>query len=212
MTNVKYFAIQTDKEIEHRRADIVVIDKEKRECKIVDIAVSGDQNIKVKELEKITKYQDLRLQVQKLWYVKATVLPIVVSALGTVSEELENHLKTIGISIVISCLQKAALLGIAVTLRRVLDISEMSRHFSRHIVVMLYQQKITIIIIIIIIIAIIIIIIKIIITEMIIIIIIIMKPLSHSAVILFCDPIDISHLNIGERLTLEIVLRYWSCK
>ena len=49
---------------------------------------SWRSNIKVKELEKITKYQDLRLQVQKLWDVKATVISIVVGALGTVSEEL----------------------------------------------------------------------------------------------------------------------------
>ena len=68
------FAVQTDKEIEHGRPDIVVINKEKRECKIIDIAVPGDQNIKVKEVETITKYQNLRLQVQKLWDVKATVM------------------------------------------------------------------------------------------------------------------------------------------
>ena len=118
------FAIQTDEEIEHRRPDIVVIDKEKREFKIIDIAVLGDQNIKVKELEKITKYQDLRLQGQKMWDVKSTVTPIVAGVFGTVSEELENHLKTIGISIVISCLQKALLLGTALILRKELDISE----------------------------------------------------------------------------------------
>ena len=51
------------KGIEHRKLDIVVIDKEQDECKIIDIAVPGDQNIKMKELKKITKYQDLRLQV-----------------------------------------------------------------------------------------------------------------------------------------------------
>ena len=56
------FAIQTDKEIEHRpKTRSVVIDKEKRECKIIDIAIPGDQNIKGKELEKITKCQQLRL-------------------------------------------------------------------------------------------------------------------------------------------------------
>ena len=118
------FAVQTDKEIEHGRPDIVVINKEKRECKIIDIAVPGDQNIKVKKLENITKYQELRLQVQKLWDVKATVIPIVAGALGIVSEEPENHLKTIGIPIVISCLQKAPLLRTALILRRVVDISE----------------------------------------------------------------------------------------
>ena len=98
MTNVKYLrTLQSKqiKEIEHRRLDIVVIDKEKRECKIIDLAVPGDQNIKVKELEEITKYQELRLQVQKVGDVKATVIPIVVGALGTTSEKVGNHLKTI---------------------------------------------------------------------------------------------------------------------
>ena len=61
---------------------------------------------------------------QKLWNVKATVIPIVVGALGTVSEELENHLKTIAIPIVIGCLQTAALIGTDFMLRRVLGISE----------------------------------------------------------------------------------------
>ena len=98
------FAIQTHKEIEHQRPDIIVIDKGKREHKIIDITVPGDQNIKVKELKKITKYQDLRSQVQKLQDVKATVTPIVTGALGTVSEEVENHLKITGIPIVVSCL------------------------------------------------------------------------------------------------------------
>ena len=42
------FAIQTDREMEHKRPDIVVI--EKSECKIINIAVPEDQNIKVKEL------------------------------------------------------------------------------------------------------------------------------------------------------------------
>ena len=79
---------QADKEIEHRRPDIVAIDNEKRNCKIIDIVVPGDQNIKVKELEKITKYQDLRLQVRKLWDVKATVILIIVGALGTVTEDV----------------------------------------------------------------------------------------------------------------------------
>ena len=57
---------------------------------------------------------------QKFFIVNATVIPVVVSALGTVIEKLENHLKTIGIPIVISCLQKAALPGTVFILRRVI--------------------------------------------------------------------------------------------
>ena len=61
---------------------------------------------------------------QKLWYVKATVMLIAVGALETVSKKLENHLKTIEIPIAISCLKKAAFLETAFVLRRILDISE----------------------------------------------------------------------------------------
>ena len=58
---------------------------------MINITVLRDQNMKVKKLGKITKYKDLRLQVQKLWAVRTIVIPVVVGALGTVSEELENH-------------------------------------------------------------------------------------------------------------------------
>ena len=61
---------------------------------------------------------------QKLWNVKATVISIVVGALGTVSEELEVLLKTIAIPIVIGCLQTAVLIGTDCMLRRVLGIPE----------------------------------------------------------------------------------------
>ena len=118
------FPIQTFKEIEHRRPDTVVIDKQKREYKTINIVVLTEQTIKVKELEKITKYQDLRLEVQKLWDDKATVIPIAVGALETVSEELENHVETIEVPIVISCLQKATLLGTTFILKMVFGSSE----------------------------------------------------------------------------------------
>ena len=55
------FAIKTDKAREHLRPDIIVIDKEKRECKIINIAVPGDQNIKVKELKKNQQTPELKI-------------------------------------------------------------------------------------------------------------------------------------------------------
>ena len=56
------FHIQTEKVIEHRRPDIVRINKQKRECQIIDFAIPGDQNIAIKEQEKIEKYQHLRIE------------------------------------------------------------------------------------------------------------------------------------------------------
>ena len=56
-----------------------------------NLAVPGDQNITAKEQEKITKYQDLRIEIEKLWDVKAVVVQIVVGALGTVSKNIYNE-------------------------------------------------------------------------------------------------------------------------
>ena len=61
---------------------------------------------------------------QIFWDVIVTVIPTVVDALGTVSWELENNLKTIGIPIVKIYLLKAGLLGRAFILRSLLGISE----------------------------------------------------------------------------------------
>ena len=38
---------------------MVVVDKKRRTCKIIDFAVPGDSTIEEKEKEKIEKYQDL---------------------------------------------------------------------------------------------------------------------------------------------------------
>ena len=51
------FKIQTDKVIEYRRPDIVCINKQRREYQIIDFAITGDQNIAIKEHEKTDKYQ-----------------------------------------------------------------------------------------------------------------------------------------------------------
>ena len=74
----------------------------------------------MKELGKITRTRMPGLAFTGA--VKATVILVVIDALDTVSEELENHLKAIVIPIVICFLQKAPLLGITFIFWRVLGI------------------------------------------------------------------------------------------
>ena len=52
----------------------------KIECQIIDFAISGDQNIIIKEEEKIDKYQVLIIELQKVWNVKVVVIPVVIGA------------------------------------------------------------------------------------------------------------------------------------
>ena len=115
--------IQTTSYVQARRPDLVVIDRKKGQCFITDIAVPEDSTVGEKRREKVDKYQDLRRQVAKLWNIKTTVVPVVVGALGAVTKNLTKHLQTIRVSTKIAeFLQKAALLGTAHLLRKVLEV------------------------------------------------------------------------------------------
>ena len=77
------FNIQTDHQFPARRPDLIIINKKKRICKIVNFAVPADHRINLKESEKKDKYLDLATELKKLWNMKVTIVPIVIGALGT---------------------------------------------------------------------------------------------------------------------------------
>ena len=84
------FNIQTDKIKEHGQPDL---NKQKRERQITDCVIPVDQNIAIKEQEKIDKYQNLRKKLQKVWNVKEVVIPVVIGALGTISKKIHHYIK-----------------------------------------------------------------------------------------------------------------------
>lgn len=118
------FNVFTDRVIEARRPDIMVLNKETKECLIVDIAVPGDTRVNTKEDEKIEKYRDLCRELERLWRVKCRVVPVVVGALGTIPTRLSAHLKMLDINLSIETIQKSAILGTARILRKVLEARE----------------------------------------------------------------------------------------
>ena len=115
--------VQCDNVIPARRPDIIMIDKEKKEALIVDIAVPADIRVAEKEKEKIEKYQDLKREIKRLWKLRTVqVVPVVISALGCVSKEFERWLENLNIEPEVGVMQKAALLGTAGILRKVLEV------------------------------------------------------------------------------------------
>ena len=87
------FNIHTDHLISTRRSDLIIINKKKRTCKIVDFAVPADHRIKLKETEKKDKYLDLARELKKLWNMKVTIIQIVIGAFGTVTKGLRKGLE-----------------------------------------------------------------------------------------------------------------------
>ena len=88
---------------------------------LIDVAIPYDTRIKDKQIEKIQKYQDLKIQVQRCWDTTVKVIPIVMGALGAQPPELQQYLKTIGCDkLYIGTIQKSVLLGTAHIIRKVL--------------------------------------------------------------------------------------------
>ena len=116
------FMIQCDREIEHRRPDIVVVNKETNTCQIIDVACPSDSNLVNKRNEKLRNYKELRLEVARLWDKRTSIVPVIIGALGSIPNDIDNYLKQLGIEYNLNILQHSVLLGTANILRQVLSI------------------------------------------------------------------------------------------
>ena len=117
------FTIHTDRKIKANRPDIIIKDKLKKTCLLIDVAVPADKNISIKEFEKISKYKDLEIEIQRMWKMKTNTIPIVIGALGLVSKQLKDKAESIPGKINVSELQKITLMGTAHILRKTLMMS-----------------------------------------------------------------------------------------
>jgi len=70
--------VQTDRTIPNNKPDIIIPDNEKRTCILIDIAIPGGRNVIKKEAEKILKYKDLTIEIQRMWSVKTRVIPVII--------------------------------------------------------------------------------------------------------------------------------------
>ena len=115
------FDIHTDHLISARRPVLIIINKKRRTCKIVDFTVPADHRIKLKEYEKKDKYLDLARKFKKLWNMQVTIIPIVIGAFGTVTKGLLKGLEDLEVGGWVETIQTTALLRKARILRRVLE-------------------------------------------------------------------------------------------
>jgi len=87
---------------------------------LIDVAISGDRNVIKKETEKILKYKDLTIEIQRMWNAKTKVISVIIGATGTISKSFRKYVSNIPGKHEIKELQKTAILGTAHILRKVL--------------------------------------------------------------------------------------------
>jgi ribosomal protein L17 len=78
------------------------------------------QKLIKKEAEKILKYKDVTTELQRMWNVKARVIPVITGATGTISKSFRKYVSNIPGNHDVRELQKTDILGTAHILREVL--------------------------------------------------------------------------------------------
>ena len=112
--------VQTDRTIPNNKPNIIIRDNEKRTCMLIVVAISRDRNVIKKEVEKILKYKDLTIEIQRMWNVKIKAIPVIIGATETISKSFRKYASNISGNHEVKELQKTAILGTAHTLRKVL--------------------------------------------------------------------------------------------
>jgi hypothetical protein len=110
--------VQTDRTIPNNKPGIIIQDNEKGTCMLIDVAIPGDRNVIKKDAEKILKYKDLVIEIQRMWNVKTKVTPVIIGATGTISKSFRKYLSSRKHDI--KELGQTAISGTAHTLRKVL--------------------------------------------------------------------------------------------
>ena len=109
--------IKTTPRTIHNKPDLIVWDSRMKLCKIIDICVPLDENVKSNEKEKRDKYAALAVALKRLYpEYTYSIIPIVVGATGLVTNSLLQNVKDIGFNEqeckrIVPKLQQKALLG-----------------------------------------------------------------------------------------------------
>ena len=69
--------VHSDRNIPNNKPDILIRDNEEGTCVLLIVAISVDRNVIKKEAESTVKYEDLTIEIQRMWNVKTKVIPVI---------------------------------------------------------------------------------------------------------------------------------------
>ena len=82
--------VHTDREVTINRPDIIIKNKKEKTFTLTDVAILTDRNVVQKEAEKKLKYKSLCIEIQQMWNLKCTVIPVIIGATGIVTRSLKK--------------------------------------------------------------------------------------------------------------------------
>ena len=85
------------------------------------MAIPADRNVVQKEAEKKLNYKSLCIEIQRMWNLKCTIIPVIIGATGIVTRSLRKNSEAVPGKHSIDSLQKTAVLGTSHLIRKVLQ-------------------------------------------------------------------------------------------
>jgi hypothetical protein len=113
--------MQYTQRITANRPDIIIKNKKEKTCTLIDVAIPADRNVAQKEAEKKLKNKSLGIEIQRMWNLKCTIIPVIIGATGMVTKSLRKNLEAITGKHSIDSLQQTAILGTSHVIRKVLQ-------------------------------------------------------------------------------------------
>jgi hypothetical protein len=88
-------SILTDKTVCFHRNDLVLIDRQKKTALVTDIAVPLTQNLPKTEAQRITKYENLAMEIKNIWKLDVSIYHLFIGhqKLPTISTEYRFNQK-----------------------------------------------------------------------------------------------------------------------
>jgi hypothetical protein len=114
-------AVHIDREVTANRPDIIIKNKKEITCTLIDVAIPTDRNVVQKEAEKKLKYKGFCKEIQRIWNLKCTIMPVIIGATGIVTRSLRKNLDAVPGKHSIDSLQKRAILGTSHIIWKVLQ-------------------------------------------------------------------------------------------
>jgi hypothetical protein len=114
-------AVHTDTEVTANRPDIITKNKKDKTCTLIDVATPADRNVVQKKAEKRLKYKSLCIEIQRMWNLKCTIVPVIIGATGIVTRSLRKNLEAVPGKHSIDSVQKTAIVGTSHIIRKVLQ-------------------------------------------------------------------------------------------
>ena len=88
-------AVERDTQVTANRPDIIIKNKEDKTCTLIDVAIPTDRRVVQKEAEKKLKYKSSYTEIERMWNLKCTIVPVIIGVTAIVTINLKKNLEAV---------------------------------------------------------------------------------------------------------------------